>query len=56
MSTLKRPFPNGLEAESSRTGGRGGKGGVRNVNQRLWYPPPPHIILKVTWDSPVGIG
>ena len=56
MSPLKRPLPKGIEAESLSTGGRGGKGGIRNFNQRLWEPSLPQIFLKVTWENPVGIG
>ena len=56
MAPLKRPFPTGIEEEALPTVGRGGKVGVRNCNQHLRDPPIPCILLKVTWESLVGIG
>ena len=56
MVPLKRTLPTRIEEEAFLTGGRGGKGGVINYNQRLRDPPLPCILLKVIWEIPVGIG
>ena len=56
MAYLKRHLPTGIGEEALPTGERGGKVGVINCNHRLQDPPLPHILLKVTWESPVGIG
>ena len=56
MEPLKRLFPMGIRAEVSPTGGRGGKGRIRNCNQCLRDPCLPCLFYKINWESPVGIG
>ena len=56
IAPLKKTLPTGIGSEASSTGGREGKVGVRNCNQYLRDSPLPLFLLKVTWESPVGIG